>query len=185
MKKHNDIFVIYWLVALCVLTMTLGYLTQPKPESPVAPIQGTTTNEKQATDELWLRHMEACSSNTFKSYMDYRTITATRTKQWRLQQQATTDEQGFRKIGGRYLVAVSKTYGKAGDWIVIILDGERQIDAIIGDIKSGTTCTHPDGSMLEFIVDVSQLSTSVRRSGNVNSVFPGSVTAIYQIKEEQ
>lgn len=185
MKQRNDIFVLYWLVALCVLTVALSYITQPKPESPVAPIQGTTSDEKQAPDELWLRHMKSCSSNTFKSYMDYRTITATSTTQWRLQQQATTDEAGFRKIGGRYLVAVSKTYGKAGDWIVIILDGERQIDAIIGDIKSGTTCTHPDGSMLEFIVDVSKMDKALRRSGNLNSVFTGSVTDVYQIKEEQ
>lgn len=146
--------------------------------------QPSDVSEKQGIDEPYKVNMPVCSTNTFKSYMDYRKITAKSTTQWRLQQNATTNEQGLRMLNGRYLVAMSKTYGKAGDWIVLIVNERTQIDAIIGDIKSGTDCTHPDGSMLEFIVDVGLLPDKVRTSGNVNHLFTGSITAIYKVEKE-
>lgn len=148
------------------------------------PSPTSDVSEKQGIDEPYKVSMPVCSTNTFKSYMDYRKITAKSTTQWRLQQTSTTNEQGLRMLNGRYLVAMSKTYGKAGDWIVIIVNERIQIDAIIGDIKAGTDCTHPDGSMLEFIVDVSQLQSKVRISGNVNHLFTGSITAIYKVEKE-
>ena len=148
------------------------------------PTPTNDVSEKQGIDEPHKVNMPVCSTNTFKSYMDYRKITAKSTTQWRLQQSATTNELGLRMLNGRYLVAMSKTYGKAGDWIVLIINERIQIDAIIGDIKGGTNCTHPDGSMLEFIVDVNLLPDKVRTSGNVNHLFTGSITAIYKVEKE-
>ena len=41
-----------------------------------------------------------------KRWMDYRAITDPTTRQWAIQQEAYTDEYGFRRYGGAYCVAV-------------------------------------------------------------------------------
>lgn len=47
---------------------------------------------------------------SFKSYMDYRTITSTTSDQYALQKQAYTDEFGLRKVGGFYCIALGTYY---------------------------------------------------------------------------
>ena len=109
-----------------------------------------TDDEKQPPFET----VPVCDPNsTFKSWMDYRKITSTTSRQWKLQQHAKTDESGFRKIGEYFMVAMAKQYGPVGTKYIITLSSGVSIPVIIGDVKSGTTCAHNDGSILEHIVD--------------------------------
>lgn len=58
-----------------------------------------------------------------KRFMDYRTITDRTTSQWVLQQEAVTDEYGFRRYGGAYMVAMGTYYAQTcGDVFEIVLD---------------------------------------------------------------
>ena len=49
--------------------------------------------------------------NSFKAYMDYKSITNPSSIQYQMQQAAWTDENGFRKYGNdRYMVALGTYY---------------------------------------------------------------------------
>lgn len=128
--------------------------------------------------------MTICSTtSTFKSWMDYRKITNTTTRQWRLQQTATTDEYGFRKVGDYYMVAMAKMYGPVGTKYMITFSGGQTMPVIIGDLKANTSCVHPDGSMIELIVDSQIMPGNVKRSGNYNSMIEGTITQIVAQEE--
>jgi len=124
--------------------------------------------------------MPICSlTSTFKSYMDYRKITNTSTRQWRLQQTATTDEHGFRKVGDFYMVAMAKMYGPVGTKYLITFSGGQQMPVIIGDLKAGTDCLQKeDNSLIEIIVDSTIMPSNIKRSGNYNSMIVGTITQI-------
>ena len=128
------------------------------------------------------------SWGSMKTYMSYKAITNTRSKQYRLQQQAVTDPStGIRMVGDDYCVAIGSGWGCAiGDRIIVTLHGGKTFNAIVSDFKADAhtnsdnkTTTH-DGSVVEFVVDTPSLSTRVRRSGNVGILdqFSGGVVSI-------
>ena len=126
--------------------------------------------------------MPICSTtSTFKSWMDYKKITSKSSSQWKLQQIAKTDESGFRKINDYYMVAMAKQYGPVGTKYLITFSGGSMIYAMIGDLKAGTTCTHNDSSMVEFIVSTDKLLKSVKSSGNANIIFKGTIVEIRKV----
>jgi hypothetical protein len=140
-----------------------------------------TDDEKQPPYET----VPVCApDSTFKSWMDYRKITSTSSWQWKLQQHATTDESGFRKIDEYFMVAMAKQYGPLGTKYLITLSSGLSIPVIIGDIKGNTTCSHPDTSILEFIIDIDMLLPIIKRSGNVNKVFEGTIIEIRVVEDE-
>lgn len=149
-----------------------------KQTTPKTPVIASGGNEEK------LEYADVCGTGTFKSWMDYGKITAQSTTQWRLQQKATTDQQtGIRMYEGRYMVAMARQYGKAGTELTIEFEDGQEIDVILGDIKAGTTCQHDDGSMIEFIVDSKAMPAAIKRSGNYNLIFTGSITAIKKRSE--
>lgn len=107
----------------------------------------------------------------FKSYMDYRTITSTGSPQYRLQQQANS-VNGFRMLGGRYMIALGSAFGKVGDHVTIVLESGVSIPCIIGDIKadhhtdSSNKVHLSDDSIIEFIVDTGSLSGKIKSTGD-------------------
>lgn len=126
--------------------------------------------------------MNVCNTTaTFKSYMSYKAITLTSSPQYKLQSQAATGDYGIRMVNGRYLIAMASTYGEVGDELNLTLSSGKVIYVMIGDIKGNTDCTHADGSLIEFIVDISSMNGSVQSSGNFNILFKGSVTAIDKV----
>ena len=125
---------------------------------------------------------------TFKSYMDYRTITDCASYAYKLQQEATTDENGLRKIGEYYCVAMGTYFGKVGDTLYIETDEGACWKVILADIKSDehTDCTHTytiaNGCMMEFIVDVYSMPSNIRASGTVKGLgFQGKITTVKHI----
>lgn len=122
--------------------------------------------------------VSACNtySSSFKSYMDYRMITDTSSAQYQLQLEAYT-ENGFRKLNNRYMVAMASEV--VGTEINIYLDSGELIPVIVGDVKAGTLCSHPDGSVMEFIVDEDTMDQDIRfLYGNFNIMFPGNIQTL-------
>ena len=127
-------------------------------------------------------------ASDFKSYMDYRAITNTSSNQYKMQQEAYTDENGLRKIGEHFCVAMGTYYGNLGDILYVETDKGASWTVILSDVKSDahTDSTHrytvSNHCMMEFIVDTPAMSTSVKRSGTVNSLgFQGKICYIEKI----
>ena len=148
--------------------------SEPEPQSAVEDRTGDFSISPYASD--------------FKSYMDYRAITNTSSTQYKMQQEAYTDENGLRKIGEHFCVAMSTYYGNIGDILYVETDKGASWTVILSDVKSDA---HTDGThrytvsnhcMMEFIVDTPAMSTSVKRSGTVNSLgFQGKICYIEKI----
>lgn len=115
------------------------------------------------------------ASGAFKTYMDYRTITDTTTKQWGLQLLATTNEEGFRVYDGYYLVAMGTHYtNQVGDVFRITLDSGISIDVMVGDIKDNKHTDETNryiehnGNIVEFIVDANAIAKTARVAGDIS-----------------
>lgn len=112
-----------------------------------------------------------------KSYMDYRKITLTSSKQYKLETSgyAYTGNHGIRMINGRYLCAIGTYYSDdVGRYVDLVLENGTIIPCILGDIKadkdtdSTNRYTVHDHSVVEFVVDTYSLSSKVIRTGNLN-----------------
>lgn len=143
-------------------------------------VEALETQSKELLEiEVISNEFEVCApDSTFKSWMSYTKITATTSDQYMYQQKALTNANGIRVYEGHLMVAMSKTYGDIGDTFKITFEDGNFILAIIGDIKDGTECTHPDGSMLEFIVDPERIPEDVKASGDFNKLYEGVITSI-------
>lgn len=112
-----------------------------------------------------------------KTYMDYRSISKN-SKQGNIvySEKAWTDENGLRRYGDYYCVAMGTYYGNVGDVLRISTDLGNEYLVILGDVKSDehtdgeNKYTVHNGCMLEFIVDSYEISESVKISGSVNGV---------------
>ena len=128
-------------------------------------------------------------ASDFKSYMDYRAITNTSSTQYKMQREAYTDENGLRKIGEHFCVAMGTYYGNLGDILYVETDKGASWTVILSDVKSDahTDSTHrytvSNHCMMEFIIDTRAMSTSVKRSGTINSLgFQGKICYIEKIR---
>lgn len=133
--------------------------------------------EKNKTIEDMLKKTSITqpSKQDFKSYMSYTAITNTSSAQYKLQQQATTDENGIRCINSKPMVAVGTGWGvSVGDIVLMVCDNGNSFEAVIGDIKANAhtnadnKTTSSNGCRCEFIVDVGQLNKDVKLMGNVS-----------------
>lgn len=95
------------------------------------------------------------------TYMGWQCITSPSSLQYKLRQEAgmNFDSEGFGRIGDRYVVACTTTFGGIGDYIDIYKSDGTIIKGIIGDIKNQTDpgCNqwgHLNGTcIIEFVVD--------------------------------
>lgn len=123
---------------------------------------------------------------TFKSYTDYRCLSCS-SPQWRLQEQAYTDENGLRKIGDAYLVAMGSYYGTTlGTEYIVTLSNGNSFTVMLCDGKADR---HTDannqvclanGSVIEFYVEADKMPSIVRQMGSVGALeqFSGSIVSI-------
>lgn len=126
----------------------------------------------------------------FKSYMDYRLFDE-RWAPYKLQQQATTDARGFRRIGEYYMIAIGKGWGlSVGDRMLVVLSNGKSFKTIMGDTKADVhtdAATHKvtlhDNSVIEFIVDKDKIINTIGKTGNIATLdeFKGAVIGIYKI----
>lgn len=126
--------------------------------------------------------LPSIEENSFKTYMDYRMITDTSSKQWEMQQSAYTDENGLRKIDDYYCVALgSGISDKLGNKFKITFESGETIKVIAADQKADrhtdSTNTYMDLgngriNVLEFIVHTEKMPSIVRTMGDVSHM-PG------------
>jgi hypothetical protein len=125
----------------------------------------------------------------FKTYMDYRCITDESSSQFVLQQQAYTDENGFRRIDDKYIVALGTGYTQTvGDEFHIVLDSGVEFDVVVGDLKDPkhTDDTNryieKNGNIVEYLVDIDVLNEIALAMGDVSYAgFEGKVTSIERL----
>ena len=123
---------------------------------------------------------------SFKSYTDYRCLSRS-SAQWKLQEQAYTDENGLRKIGDAYLVAMGSYYGTTlGTKYEVTLSSGNSFTVMLCDFKDNR---HTDGnnqiclsngSVIEFYVESDKMPSIIRQMGSVGALsqFSGSIISI-------
>lgn len=131
---------------------------------------------------------------SFMAYMDYRKITDETTIQYEMQQQAYTDENGFRKIGEDYCIALGSYYTnyECGIRFKITLDNGYSFTGIIADLKDDRhtdkeTHTHikKNGNVIEYIIDDKVMPNEALELGNLGWYFEnldGQIKTIERIK---
>lgn len=101
------------------------------------------------------------NESSFKSYMDYTTITDVTSKQYQLiySDSITVGDDGLLYNGEYIGVALGSKFGEIGDKFLITLNGGKQFKAIKVDEKDDShtidSCHHAnDGSVVEFVINV-------------------------------
>lgn len=132
-------------------------------------------------------HVETAPDGcSFKPYMSYEKITNKSSHQYLLQQFATTDIWGLRKLDGRYMIAVGTHYcAKMGTKIDIVLDNGKVLNCVLADSKADkdTDATHRVGAhndIIEFIVDMEALHERAKYHGDISSIveFEGEIEKV-------
>ena len=132
----------------------------------------------QIKKEIKYNSKQIVGSSGFKSYMSYKAITKKDSNQYKLQQMAHTDYQGFRVYEGRYTVALGTGVGaKVGQFVDIVLQNGTHIPAVVGDIKSDKDTDESNifcnnGCCTELIVENEILISSVKISGDCSYANP-------------
>ena len=168
---------------------TTEVITTKEPTTREPTTEVPTTSER-VTEKVIEKIPEkpSYSSNfgAFKSYTDYRCLSRS-SAQWKLQEQAYTDENGLRKIGDAYLVAMGSYYGTAlGTKYKVTLSNGNSFTVMLCDFKDNR---HTDannqiclsnGSVIEFYVDSDAMPSIVRQMGSVGALsqFSGSIVSI-------
>lgn len=128
----------------------------------------------------------------FKCYEDYRAITATDSPQYALQREAHTDENGLRRLGNRYCVALGSAFGtEIGAKYDITLSNGYTLQCVLADQKADhdTVQGHTrdrNGVVVEFVVDTHRLAGCVRQMGDISYTSPefqGEIKEIRRVKE--
>lgn len=131
----------------------------------------------------------------FKSYMDYRTITDSTSKQYELQSRSRTGKHGIRTIDGRYAIAIGTGWRiDVGTKVVVELDNGKLLECIVADIKDDahtdsinkTRETYTsDGKLIrnavEFVVCEQSLSDIAKLMGDISyadEAFEGEVVDV-------
>lgn len=125
-----------------------------------------------------------------KTYMSYKAITSPSSTQYAMQQDAWTDENGFRRYGDYYMVALGTFYAKScGETFLITLDSGISFKVITGDIKADKDTDslhqHRNGNIVEFIVDSNVIPRMCRVMGDMSYTnnFSGKIAAIDRIAD--
>ena len=112
-------------------------------------------------------------NNSFKSYMDADTITSRNTDQYKLKAKYIIDEQtGIWTVDERYCIAVGSYYTQSiGTYIDVVMENGNVLQCILGECKrnrdtDNTNRQNPNGSVVEFIVNISSMPSMVRKMGN-------------------
>lgn len=112
----------------------------------------------------------------FKSYMDYRAITAKNSTQYKIQNEyAYTGKYGIRQVGNRYCIALGTHYGaELGQFVDLKLENGVVIKCVLSEVKADKDTDKnniftSNGCCSEFIIESESLNKSAKKAGNVSS----------------
>lgn len=128
------------------------------------------------------------TGHSFKSYTNYKLLNSN-TPQGRLQKLAYSDENGLRKVGEYYCVALGSYYGTTiGDCYIVTLSSGNSFKMTLCDAKAdihtdvNNQYTLVNGCITEFYVDYSCFNRYTKSAGNI-SVLPGFDGSIIKIEK--
>lgn len=128
-----------------------------------------------SNEKLNYRDYTVPITSGFKSYMPYTAITNKASKQFKLQQMASTGAYGIRTVNNRYCVAIGTAFNaQVGTYFDLILENETVISCIVSDIKAdkhtdkNNMITVSNGCLTEFIVNSSALDRNAKRMGDIS-----------------
>lgn len=161
-------------------------LAEPEPVLPPEP-----ENSVEILESLDVPTDKKANTGT-KTYMSYKALTNKASTQYKMQQDAWTDENGFRRYGDYYMVALGTYYAKScGETFLITLDSGVSFQAVAGDIKddkhTDSRHQHRNGNIVEFIVDTKAIPRMCRVMGDMSYTnnFSGRIAAIERIAETE
>lgn len=170
----------FTLVLVAMVLIFFLVLIAPNVYAAIDPNQVAVGDYSLGLYEMWTHD----TGNSQKmTYMDYRAITDTSSKQYQLQQDpyCVVNEQGFLIYRDNwYVVAMGSYWGKVGDKLIIHLENGEIIPVIIGDIKADRHTDEQnyahasDGHVIEFLIDSNDLhmkKVEMNKHGLVNKVF--------------
>lgn len=180
----------------CYFNSALKHIGYGKQESAICVEEISSNYATEKATLVTVSYDEKLDLDTsFKTYMDYRTITDTSSAQYDLQQHAYTDSQGIRRVDGDVCVALGTAYADScGERFEITLDSGNSFTAVVGDIKADCH-TDPSnryvelweghGDMVEFIVETEELDDDIRLMGSIGEYddYSGSVVSIVRLEE--
>lgn len=146
-------------------------------------------DKQKLEEQLKTKDDKQTLGGSFKSYTDYQCLSR-ESAQWKLQEQAYTDENGLRKIGDSYLVALGSYYGTTlGTQYQVTLTNGNTFNVMLCDCKQDRHTDEKNmaclvnGSILEFYVDSDKLPSIVKAMGTVGTLdfFAGDVKSIVKI----
>lgn len=116
------------------------------------------------------------SSSGFKSFMGYRAITNTSSKQYKIQDQyAYTGTFGIRQVDGKFCVALGSAVNVSmGTYVDLVLENGTIINCILADQKDDihtlddNLTTAANGCVSEFIVDTSAIPSLAAAMGDIS-----------------
>ena len=128
--------------------------------------------------------------SSFKCFEDGKYITDRTSPQFSIVHSTPTivGNHGIYNRNNRYLVAISKRYGKIGDNITIQLKSGVVLNVTIGDFKKSKETldigygmhriSSSKNCLLEFIVSEEKLNPKVKVLGDLSLIYPGNVVKI-------
>lgn len=164
-------------------------------EEPATTVEATVPT-KEVVDIPVIRYVPYSipdGDTSFKSYMDYRTITNKSSSQYKLQEKAWTDDEGLRRINDDYIIALGTFYAdKIGRRVRITLDTGESFTAIVGDFKANchtdntnryTSAGNGSKNVVEFIVDTHKMNKKPKQMGDISYCYgmKGNVQSIERI----
>lgn len=184
------------ILTICFFVM-IGYAatvaTFRTPDNTEVEAQTVTSGEEESDTEY--KSMICPAGDTsFKTYMDYRTITNTRSAQYKLQNKCYTDKHGMRKHDCDYCIAVGSYYAdKIGDRLQITLSDGTQFTAVVSDFKADsdtdkanryTKMQNGSKNVIEFVVNTDELPALTKEMGDISyNGFKGNIEKIERIEE--
>lgn len=118
------------------------------------------------------------SQNGFFSYMDADCINGVGTDQHKMKEDYRLDSSGIWTCEGRWCIAVGSYHTThVGQYIDIVLKNGTTITGILADCKSdkdtdSTRRQNANGSIVEFVVNESSLSSEVKEHGSCAYAYP-------------
>lgn len=150
-------------------------------------VRAHSNEEDGMTSSMSYEQVEVCDPTaTWKSWMPYQAITyqpSDQYQQLQLHGIATDHYYGFITLDGYLMVAMGEMYGPIGTKYLISFSGGTSVDVIIAEFKHEGCTSSRDGSMIEFLVDTEKIPESIKKSGNFNDLFAGTITEMYRIGE--
>lgn len=142
-------------------------------------IEGSASKVKKVTTDNYIDITVPQNSQYtgFKSFESYTSVTDINSQAYQIinSKDTVTDEQGFRTIGGRYLIAVGTGIcNQSGTWLDVYIDGGAIIPCITSDQKADRDTIGPEHIFQntssrccsEFVVDRSKLIPLVNKMGD-------------------